>query len=353
MTSSILHFKQSAPRVLKNLALVGITAWALAAAYCLWGDPEIRDFRIGARIKRAYSHELSREFTNKFIVCGGSSSSFSLDGAYARELGVPIANLSLGAGMGLQVLTRFAVLEAKPGDTLVMMIEPALLNGTLEIPDLGQQFAIAMGLPELASEDFSIIPERHFSPGLYLRALRPGGMHTIILLGKVTTGSPLFRYKVGEWKPSGQKFTQVRIPPVFPGSGGRVSEAARQFLSHLKIYCDRNQIKLLYALPWAYCPSTEERTFRAENLITLKDLAATMPILADSRLGAYSESRHFADTAWHLNEEGARVRTKELVDALRAGHTWSIDDLGKMALESPPGLFKSQHRSGSSRKRLR
>ena len=330
MTSSTSHSKTAAPRLVIALAIVALISWAGAAAYTLWVNPELRDFTIGARVKRAYSQELTRQFAHKTIIFGGSSSSFSVDNCYATELGVPIANLALGAGMGAQVLTRFALLEANPGDTLIMMMEPGLLHEKLEALQLGQQFAIAINHPELARNDLLIESRRGISPGVYLSALRPGGFHIGLVLAKLTSRTPLYRYKVGEYKPCGQKITSVRLPPTCPGGVGELSAESRVFLGNLRDWCKARNIRLAYALPWGYCAPDAMTRFRQQNLTTVRDIAGIMDVLADPRLGAYGEKEQFADTGLHLTEEGARIRTAELVPLIQQWKVWTVRDLEAM-----------------------
>jgi hypothetical protein len=331
MTSSTLPSDRSRPRLLIQLFSVAAIAWLGAAAYTLWGNPEVRDFVIGARIKRTYSQQITRQFGPKTIVFGGSSSSFSVDNAYATELGLPMANLALGAGMGLQVLTRFALLEARPGDTLVMMMEPDLFRDKLEPLQLGQQFAIAINQPRLALDDLKVDPDRQLPIRVYLSALRPGGFHVGLVFAKLISRTPLYRYNVGEHKPSGQKITSVRIPPVYSGGGARLSPDSRQFLADLRDWCAAKHVRLVYALPWAYCPPDQVRAFQRQNLATLRDIAPLMDVLADSRLGAYSEEGQFADTSFHLNEQGARIRTAELVPLIQQWRVWKASDLETIA----------------------
>jgi hypothetical protein len=330
MTSSTSRSKKPKLALPVALTATAILAWIGGAVYTLWGNPELRDFTIGARIKRAYSQQLTQEFGHKTIVFGGSSSSFSVDNLYATELGVPIANLALGAGMGAQVLTRFALLEAKPGDTLLMMMEPGLLQGKMESLQLGQQFAIAIHHPRLAADGLQVDERSWLAPGVYLSALRPGGFHVGLVFAKLISKSPLYRYKVGEYKSGGQKITSVRLAPICPDEGGKLSPEGRQFLTNLRDWCAAKKIRLAYSLPWGYCPPENVKAFQQHNLVTLRDIASLIDVLADPRLGAYSNAQQFADTGYHLSEEGARIRTAELVPLIREWHVWNANDLEKI-----------------------
>jgi hypothetical protein len=331
MTSSTSHFK--IPKLLCLLGLIAALAWCAGAFYVSRFAPDVQDFVAGARIKAAWARQLSGRYTNKFIVFGGSSSTFSIDGEYAlANYHFPLANLALGAGLGPEVLTRFALLETSPGDTLVMTMEPPLLIGKAGVPQLGQQFAICFGHPEIARAGMSLEAGGTISPGVYLSALRPGGFHTVFLFAKILTRHPLYRYKVGAFTPSGQKTTEVRAPLVCPGKPFSLSKDGRTLLVNLKQWCDRNKVRLVYALPWAYAPPDQAKEFQEGNLSFLKQVSEIMPVLQDSRVGAYTNQEHFADIAWHLNETGARIRTSELVESLQQWRIWTREDLEKIKL---------------------
>jgi hypothetical protein len=84
---------------------------------------------------------------------------------------------------------------------------------------------------------------------------------------------------------------------------------------------------LIYALPWAYCAPEQMAKFQGENAAFLLQISEFMPVLREGRLGAYSNTEHFADTSFHLNKEGAAVRTAELCSALTTNALWSKDEL--------------------------
>lgn len=220
--------------------------------------------------------------------------------------------------MGAKVLTRFAAAHARKGDTLVMAMEPALWIGTLEPPQLGVQFAIASGKPSLAGAGLEVWPAPDLSAADYLAALRPGGSHVVAMLVKILSRRELYRYRIADYLPSGQQTTEVRLTPTAPRGPGVPSAESRHFLSGLAEWCRSREISLIYSIPWGYCPEGELAGFRRENIAFLAAISEFMPVLGDERLGAYPVVEHFADTAWHLNREGAAIRTRSMLEALRA-----------------------------------
>ena len=333
MTSSTSHSNTRIARFPRRLALalgVAIGAWILAAAYTLLWNPEIALFNHAARVKVAWSRQLDRQFTNKFVIFGGSSSTFSVDAGHAlRAHQFPIANLALGAGLGAKVLTRFALPELRPGDTLLMMIEPGLFYSDLDATQLGIQLSIAIGEPQYASPSGQLIADRKLPIQSYFAALRPGGYHFFTLLGKVVRGQPLYRYRPADFDESGHQTTGAKAPLVTPRGRIALSSGAKEWLQQLKEWCQKEHIELIYALPWAYCPPNQVPAFQKENAFFARQIQEYMPVLREPSLGAYSVAEHFADTAFHLNQKGAAIRTDQLVTTLRSKQFWSAEELPK------------------------
>ena len=235
--------------------------------------------------------------------------------------------------MGAKVLVRYTAAHARPGDTLIMTMEPSLFAGSLAIPQLGQQFSIAVGHVEWASESDLIEVRRSFMPATYLSALRPGGAHFVTLVAKIITRRPLYRYKIGEFLPTGQKITDVRMPVSAPRGRVTIGAAGRSFLFQFKQWSATNRVRVIYTLPWAYCAPEELADFQKENIYFLQQMLEYFPVLKERRLGAYPNAAHFADTAYHLTQEGAKIRTRELAEALKQP---LITTTNELAVLTPP-----------------
>ena len=314
------------------LAAAAVTL-AVSVAYTIFLNPEIRLYRHAANVKERWMKRLDEHSGNKYIIFGGSSCATSVMGQRLLDQhGLLVANLGFNAGMGATLLTRYALKHAHTGDTLIMAIEPALLNGSSSIPSLGKQFALATGNSDLL--ECSTLDE-HLSA---LWALRPGGYHFFTLLGKVFTRQPLYRYGPGDFDVSG--YQQVRIRRDFeglPGAGPQLSSSARDLLSPLRSTCQNRGIRLVYALPWFYAPAEALEKFQSGNVDFLLQIAEFMPVLADEKFGVHSIREDFADTPLHLTPEGAALRTDALARQLKEGKTWSVADLRRLRDSFPRG----------------
>jgi hypothetical protein len=224
------------------------------------------------------------------------------------------------------ILTMAALEETKRGDTLIMAMEPALLTDPPDLPYLGAQFSAAAGRAEWLREPLPPVAPLSWA-GLAM-ALRPGGYHTFTMLGKLARGQELYRYRPEDMRPSGFNQTPVRIPITGPpGHGGDIPAGTREFLKSVREWCDQRDVRLAYSLPWAYTPTDLVTEFQRKNVEFLLQVSDIMPVLRDPRLGAYSVREHFADTAWHLNETAAALRTDSFGEQVRDWQVWSRQDL--------------------------
>lgn len=305
---------------------VALAALGLAAAYTIYLNPEVRLYRHASEVKEKWIAQLDQTALPKYVVFGGSSCATSLMGERLLDNhGLRVANLGLQAGMGADVLSRYALKHTRKGDVLIMSMEPSLLTTSSGIPSLGKQFALVTGNADL-------LEERTISDRLSnLLAMRPGGYHFFTLLGKILLRQPLYRYSPEDFDASGYQRVTVRrdfaVPPLAPLT---LSSSSRELLTFLRSTCERRGIKLLYALPWFYTPPDQVDAYRLNNLSFLVQVADFMPVLQDDKLGAWPVRSAYADTDAHLTPEGATRHTDAFAAALEKGTTWSAKDLMRL-----------------------
>ena len=93
---------------------------------------------------------MTREHGAKILIYGGSSCTFSVDGERLLEqFHLPVVNYGFGASLGPMVLTEAVMNQVRPGDTLIMAVEPGLLTSPFDPPATGIQFAFAEHHPGL------------------------------------------------------------------------------------------------------------------------------------------------------------------------------------------------------------
>jgi hypothetical protein len=295
------------------IVVCAIIAFSAAVFYSLRLNPELRVMAGAARVKLAWSERISRVHTNKVVVFGGSSSSFSIDPEYAMQKHeIPVANLGMFAGMGTPVLTRFALEQAREGDTVIASIEPILVATARKNLQAGIQFAFAMGRPDWAAPGFDFANKK--IPYTAIASLPPSGEHVFILLTKLLRREPLYRYKVENFTEAGQQFDTNAIRVVSLVAPGKVDG---EYLSALKRECARRKLRLVYALPWQYCLPQDAEKLRRQNAEFVKEVAKYLPVLEEANLGVYTNAAGIGDYLYHLNRKGAIERTESLLQALK------------------------------------
>jgi len=231
---------------------------------------------------------------------------------------LPVLNLGFAAGMGANVLTRYALETLQPGDTLVVALELGLLSGPVELEPLGVQFLLASGHSELLRDNGQI------PWATALLDLRPGGYHVFTLLGKVLLGQPLYRYAPAEFETGGWHKVAARrdlgVPVV---TTNKLSSAGRAWLVKIRDECLRRNVRVACTIPWQFCMPEDLGALQRQNLQFLREMSAVLPVLREPSLGTHAVREHFADTDMHPTAEAAGLRTDELAAAIKSWTPWT------------------------------
>lgn len=327
MDSSTSHFKQI-PRRAFLLLITALASWAACAFYSVYLNPEVIHYRQGDAIKREWAAQMTREHGAKIIVYGGSSCEFSIDGErLLANYGEAVVNDGRHAGMGAVMLTEAALSDLRPGDTLIVALEPDLLGSSFgQEPALAVQLSLAVHHPEWVFHPALGIGQVNWFQAA--AALRPGAYHAFTLLGKWMLGQPSYRYKLSDYHRSGWKQTAVRVPQTgWEGHETHLSGDARALLSNLSQWCKTNRIRVAYSLPWSYCLPDQRRKLRKANAEFLAEIMPFVPVLRDDSLGADPGAGDFADTGLHLTGTGAERRTDEFGREIQHWDTWTREEL--------------------------
>jgi hypothetical protein len=308
-----------------RLLTVALVGWLGCAAYSLYLDPSVRLWLDAARIKQAWAEKMTREYKSKILVYGGSSCAFSINGArILEEQGLPVVNMGLGAGFGARFLTRWAISEARPGDTLVVALEPDLLGGELTDTTGAVHLSYALHQPGLLRDFDDSAP---LSLASQLLMLRPGGSHLVILAAKIAGGKPLYRYRTEDINASGWMQTAVRLPADSPGPAMALSAQGRRLLKDLAGWCSQRNVRLAYSIPWEFATPDDRVSFQKQNAAFLLQMAELMPVLKDPALGVCTNREYYADTGWHLTPAASNLRSDSLGRQIREWSTWSRAEL--------------------------
>jgi hypothetical protein len=236
--------------------------------------------------------------------------------------------MGLGAGYGARFLTRWALSEAHTGDTLIVALEPGLLNGELAATTEAVQLSYGLHQPGLLR---NLDNSAMLSLASQLLMLRPGGSHVVTLVAKIAGGKPLFRYRSENINPSGWMQTAVRLPVDSPGPAGALSPQGRGLLKDLAEWCRQRNVRLAYSIPWEFTNPDDRVSFQNQNAAFLLQMAELMLVLKDPTLGVCTNRDYYADSGWHLTEQGSNLRSDSLGCQLKDWSTWTKDELRPLA----------------------
>ncbi len=280
-------------------------------------NPEIRFWSAAATAKSKWADSLRGPDSTPITICvGGSATGFGIDADYAsRELNWPLVNFGLHAGMGAEVLTGFALSQAKKGDTLVVMLEPMLLADSEMKTALGVQFSFAIGDPEILAwrgrNDENFLEDSNWAQ------LRPGASHVLGLIGKIAMDRPLYRYQLEDIREGGLLTTSITSGMVGrKSSPDALSVSAEKLLEDLVLVARERGLKVIYGFPWVYSDEEDAPIVRQGRLSLLNEIEKIMPVIHEDNLGVSTRKIDFRDSPQHLSEAAARRRTKFFVEAL-------------------------------------
>jgi len=331
MDSFTSHFKAWIPRQTCGLLCAALFAWVACVFYLFHMNPEVTHYLQGEKIKDGWARKMTAEHGAKIVVYGGSSCQFSIDGErMLRKFNLPTVNDGRSAGMGASMMTESELARVRSGDTLIIALEPGTLTGSIDPTSLAAQFSATAGHPEWVLRPALGIGSINLFE--FAVDLRPGGRFLFTMLGKRLMGRPAFRYKLSDIRASGWAQTDVRMSfEGSPGHGDHLSKPGRQLVVRLRDWCQSNQVRVAYSLPWAYSPVDQAAQFRRHNACFLGDMAALVPVLKDPGLGADTNRDDFADTNFHLATPAAEARTDQLARQILNWDLWTVDELTALA----------------------
>lgn len=289
------------------------TAYALAWWYQSNANPEIEFWREAYQLKVEHSRQLSEAGHAKLVFAGGSSVAFQISPeVLEEEFGIYSVNMGMHAATGAVSLIAVAVAECRPGDTLVLMMEPELMNQLDHVTHFGEQMSRIV-FPEKIWES-ELFREKRSGYG-WFTGIRPGLYHVATMLGKVATGRDLYRYGINDIQSGGMITTEIRNGPFKTGisNPGCISENSGSFLTNLEKLMQRKEVKLIYTVPWEYVNSRAAYEQQRHNKYFLSEIADFVPVLLESSAGVWTNSEDFADTNMHMTQDGAKERSRHFV----------------------------------------
>lgn len=305
------------------LLLSLLAAYALSCILTIAVNPEVAFWNEAIEQRHAAITEIRKEQPEQPIIffTGGSSCAFSIDPKIIEEeCGLPAINLGLPVACGARYILHQALREARPGDLIVVCLEPDLLTypgqesspsktgftlearrGNLTDAAGGSTFGENMEIPD------------------FLTLSRPGANYLITLVGRTLTGKG-YRYKTSDIKYHGLIQTPVREPGLTPRGdtmANSLHQEGRILLESFTAAAKEKDVSLAYSMPWHYTATASIDPNRALNREILKDIESIMPVIEDGYSGSMPGRENFSDSPLHLSGDGTHIRSRALAKALK------------------------------------
>jgi len=256
----------------------------------------------------------------RLLLVGGSSWAFGvLSPRLERELGRPVVNLALHAGLGREFILREGEAAVRPGDVVVLSLEYALLTpeSPPDVPTLldlltrgpqAARFVAPRQAPLLLDQALGYVAKRPRALALDAWYGAPGGgvVYSRRAFNKQgdVVAHRVYGASYGLLRHAGLTIQPNQLDPAIERLNAfarRVQAAgARAFLS-------------LPPIP------SDDRNRQRERLALMRlrfQAQLRIPVL-EPEVPGYTRNLFF-DTAYHLTRKGARRRTTALIAALRA-----------------------------------
>lgn len=299
----------------------------LRVLYCTLVEPEVVSLTQVCQTKQAWSRKMTQDCGNKVVICGGSSCAYSIMGMrLLQQHGMPTVNMGLHAGYGPSLLIQAGLWETRPGDTLIVGVEPLALTKPHEMLPCACKLGYALGHPEWAYLPW----ETPMVPYLGTAMRCNMGWKSILLLPDVChLGKTVPPDALDQMDASGWMSTSYRPKKYDSGGhyGSHLSADSRKLLRHVSLQCQQKGVRVAYSLAWSLREPASAAAFQSANLSLLKEIAAIMPVLKDPRLGVCTDPSLFSNTYFHLNAEAAAVRSDELARQIKDWDVWSPGEL--------------------------
>jgi len=276
---------------------------------------------------------------NKIIIAGGSSTLFGIDAEYASaQLGIPVFNFGLHAGLRLEKILREVDTVVEHGDYLILALEPSFYRcyprWTL------WQMNNVVGWDHDAWREMSYFGKIEFaatvSPGLLGQMIiataqkmlhspeigrRLDALDNDLILSKFRARimSDDFQYSAYNLDAHGDllgtKGSRIKVPENDLSKPDHICDEAAGQLARFVEKMRVRGVQVYFANIPLYARSGLDAMQKGESSF-VRELTPIGCII-DKRENIIFDQKHFFNSVYHLNSEGRSIRTDLLIQAIR------------------------------------
>ncbi len=271
------------------------------------------------RAERASSTQTSR----RLLIVGGSGTHFGVNALQIeQELGIPVFNMGLHAGLGLNAILATVSGEIRSGDIVLLIPEYDLMakDGT---GYYSSSFGAAIKRPGIGGVGSQQVVKEIMLMGV------PGSdriVQSIKRLQKSLFSTYAANASTSETRLqsySNDNIDERGTPVVLPSGNPQptsVKNSISEFsLLRLKTFRQRveeAEATLILGLPWILVKNDEKDTLPTVQAIA-NTLAEIAPVVHDEDLNLKTNSTLFGDTNYHLSPKGREIRSSAIAQQLK------------------------------------
>lgn len=309
---------------LSRWAIVTTLVWLCGYSYNRYLDPEVNWIKAIYQEKQTLIAQT--QSPQRVIILGGSGVHFGVDAlSIEQSLEVPVFNMGLHAGLGLNVILASITETVEPGDLVLFIPE----YGLLENEGAGlfsSSFAVAANRPGMGGFGPKQKTQEVLLAGV------PGSDRTVQFLKRLSrrpqpdparaVGANNANYILG--------LDRRGTPQVLPQGNPRpqdlqapISKQSLRRLHQFQQSLDRSEAQLVIGLPWLLSveAAASQPAAAPTSGQTVKQWVETLtpiaPVIYAEDLNLKTDAALFGDTVYHLSDHGRELRSQQLAQQIQ------------------------------------
>lgn len=276
----------------------------------------------------------------KLVIAGGSSTLFGIDAEYAsNQLGMPVINFGLHAGLRLEKILQEVSTVVEPGDLLVLQLEPPYYDCHNRLNDWQIRNVIAwdhdawkkMNYSERAEfvtlvsfDMFHKMVDAEYQRKFFPERIgdRIASLDNSLVLSKFRNRTTPLKFEYSAYNLDNYGDMLKTEGSTFKGAGldpSKLDHICAETRHQLKEFVESMKQKRVsvYFANTPYIASNIGNDEIEKSELSFQQELSAFGRLLDKREDLVFDRKYFFDTNLHLNASGRTIRTKLLINSIR------------------------------------
>lgn len=305
--------------------VVASLTWVFGCTFNRYYESEVQ------WIKSIYEKKVelarSTKAQRRLLIVGGSGTHFGVDTQQIeQELDIPVFNMGLHAGLGLNAILATVLDEIRSGDIVLLIPEYDLIMANDGTGYYSSSFGAAVNRPGIGGVDSEEVVREIMLMGV------PGSDRILQKIKGLqrtfsstdTDNADTIKTSVTRKEAYSERNIDKRGNPiVLPIGNPRPAHIKHSNISEyssLRLQVFRNQVEeaeatLVLALPWVLVKSKEENLQKIQAVEN--DLNEIADVIHDEEFNLKNKPKLFGDTNYHMSYHGRQMRSSAMEQQLK------------------------------------